>query len=68
MSGLPPQVARLVGRLAHEVFATAFIDAMRPTLQVPVAIVALGALSCQAIQRRRSVATAAPAGQQEPAA
>jgi EmrB/QacA subfamily drug resistance transporter len=51
--GLPPEVAGQIGRLAHDVFANAFIDAMRPTLLVPVAVLAVGALSCLAIRRRR---------------
>jgi EmrB/QacA subfamily drug resistance transporter len=51
--GLPPQVAAQVSRVAHEVFAYGFINAMRPTLAVPVAVLVLGALSCLAIKRRR---------------
>jgi EmrB/QacA subfamily drug resistance transporter len=50
--GVPPQVAQQIGRVAHEVFAYAFIDAMRPTLAVPILALALGALSCLAIKRR----------------
>ncbi len=52
LAGLPPQVADLVARISHDVFAYAFIDAMRPTLLVPVAVLAVGALSCLAIKRR----------------
>jgi MFS family permease len=51
--GLAPQVAAQISRVAHEVFAYGFIDAMRPTLAVPVAVLVLGALSCLAIKRRR---------------
>jgi len=53
VSGLPPQVAAEIARISHDVFAYAFIDAMRPTLAVPIAALALGALSCVAIKRRR---------------
>jgi hypothetical protein len=68
--GVPPQVAEQIGHVAREVFAYAFIDAMRPTLAVPIVALALGALSCLAIKRRsrgteeaaaRSAETAAPA-------
>jgi len=60
VSGLPPQVAEQMARIAHDVFAYAFIDAMRPTLLVPVAALVIGALSCLAI-KRRSRTEAAPA-------
>lgn len=65
--GLPPQVAGQIARVAHDVFAYAFIDAMRPTLLVPVAVLAVGALSCLAIKRRKR--TQAKPGEQprEPA-
>jgi hypothetical protein len=68
--GLPPQVAQQIAHIAHEVFAYAFIDAMRPTLAVPILALALGAVSCLAIKRRsraeeapaRSPESAVPAG------
>lgn len=60
LSGLPPQVAGQIARLAHDVFAYGFIDAMRPTLLVPVIALAIGALSCIAIKRRKRT-EAAPA-------
>jgi EmrB/QacA subfamily drug resistance transporter len=63
--GLPPQVASQIAQIAHEVFAHAFVDAMKPTMLVPVAVLMLGALSCFAIRRRRQPAVElqrAPAG------
>jgi EmrB/QacA subfamily drug resistance transporter len=51
--GVPPQAAQQIARVAHEVFAYAFIDAMRPTLAVPILALALGAVSCLAIKRRQ---------------
>jgi EmrB/QacA subfamily drug resistance transporter len=51
--GLPPEIAAQIAALAHDVFAHAFVDAMRPTLLVPVAVLLVGALSCVAIKRRR---------------
>jgi EmrB/QacA subfamily drug resistance transporter len=59
LAGLPPQVAEQIARIAHDVFAYAFIDAMRPTLLVPVTALLIGALSCLAIRRRRPQAAVA---------
>src|SRR5205807_7106464 len=53
LAGLPPQAAHQIAQIAHDVFLHGFIYAMRPTLAVPIAAVALGAISCLAIQRRR---------------
>jgi len=50
--GVPPAIAAQIAQIAHDVFAHAFIDAMRPTLLVPVAVLLIGALSCVAIKRR----------------
>jgi EmrB/QacA subfamily drug resistance transporter len=58
--GVPPQVAAQIAQLAHDVFAHAFVDAMRPTLLVPVAVLAVGAVSCLGIKRRQRT-EAAPA-------
>ncbi|HSR25380.1 MAG TPA: DHA2 family efflux MFS transporter permease subunit [Candidatus Eisenbacteria bacterium] len=68
VSGLPPQVAEQLSRIAHDVFAYAFIDAMRPTLLVPVAALAVGALSCLAVKRRRRTEAAPVQRAGEPAA
>ena len=53
LANLPPQAAHQIAQTAHDVFLHGFIYAMRPTLAVPIAAVALGAISCLAIQRRR---------------
>jgi uncharacterized membrane protein YqhA len=45
-----------VQQFFHDVFVHGYLDAMRPTLAVPVIMVLIGALSCLAIQRRRQVA------------
>jgi EmrB/QacA subfamily drug resistance transporter len=68
LAGVPPQVADQIARLAHDVFAYAFIDAMRPTLLVPVIALAIGALSCVAIKRRRRTEAAPAQRAGEPAA
>lgn len=58
LPGLPPQVEHQIAQIAHEVFAYGFIDAMRPTLAVPILALALGAVSCLAVRsgRRKAVA------------
>jgi EmrB/QacA subfamily drug resistance transporter len=55
-TGLPPEVAQQLTALAHDVFVTAYIDALKPTLVVPIAVLALTALSALLIRRNeRSV-------------
>jgi len=46
------EVVHQLQQLAHEVFAYGFIDAMRPTLLVGVAVLGLAAISCLGIKRR----------------
>ena len=58
--GLPPDVARQLTALAHDVFVTGYIDAMKPTLVVPIAVLALTALSALLIQRRQRPAVQRP--------
>jgi EmrB/QacA subfamily drug resistance transporter len=53
LSGLPPQARHQVALIAHDVFLYGFIYAMRPTLAVPIAALALGAVSCLGIRRYR---------------
>jgi len=52
-AGLPPAVAHEISALAHDVFVSAFIDAMKSTLIVPIAFLALTALTTVLIRRRR---------------
>jgi EmrB/QacA subfamily drug resistance transporter len=63
-AGLPPAVTQQLTSLAHDVFVTAYIDALKPTLVVPIAVLALTALSALLIKRRKRSAV----GQAEPAA
>jgi EmrB/QacA subfamily drug resistance transporter len=58
LPGLPPQVEHQIAQIAHEVFAYGFIDAMRPTLAVPILALALGAVSCLAVSNGRRKAAA----------
>ena len=52
-----------LGSLGAQIFTHGFVEAMRPTMAVPIVIVLAGAVSCLAIkQRDRSGEQAAPAG------
>ncbi|MDQ2943492.1 MAG: MFS transporter, partial [Candidatus Dormibacteraeota bacterium] len=51
-SGLPPAVAHQLTVLAHDVFVSAYIDALKQTLVVPIAVLALTAFSALLIRRR----------------
>jgi len=51
--GLPPDVAQQITTLAHDVFVTGYIDALKPTLVLPIAVLALTALSTLLIKRRK---------------
>ena len=48
--GTPPQVQEAVARFFHDVFLYGYLDAMRPTLAVPIALVLIGAVSCLAVR------------------
>src|SRR5450759_3823949 len=56
--GLPPAVAHQSSALAHDVFVSAVIDAMKSTLVVPIAFLGFTALTTLLIKRR-------PAAQRE---
>jgi hypothetical protein len=49
-AGVPAQAAQLVQQLAHDVFTRAFVDAMRPSMALPIAVILLAALSCLALR------------------
>ncbi len=51
-ASIPPQVAAEIGSLIHNVFATGFVDAMRPTLVLPIAVILVGSISCLFIERQ----------------
>jgi EmrB/QacA subfamily drug resistance transporter len=52
-AGTPPSLAREVGRLAGIVFGNGYVDAMRWTMVLPVAVVALAALTAFALRNDR---------------
>jgi EmrB/QacA subfamily drug resistance transporter len=54
--GLPPAVAHQLTVLAHEVFVSGFIDAMKSTLTVPITVLAFTALTTVLIKRTRRTA------------
>jgi EmrB/QacA subfamily drug resistance transporter len=67
-AGLPPAVAQHITALAHNVFISGYIDAMKPTLVVPIAVLVLTALSALLIKRRRPQAQTVEAPSEEFAA
>ena len=52
-SGLPPAAAAQLAKVAHDVFVSGYIDAMKMTLVVPVVFLALTALTTLLIKRRK---------------
>lgn len=51
-SGIPPILAGQIQSLAHDVFVNGFIAAMKPTLSVTIAMLAIGVASTFLIQNR----------------
>jgi len=60
-AGLPASIAAEVGRIGHAVFTFGYVDAMRATMVMPVALLLIGAASCFAIRRRKRPAQPGPA-------
>ena len=51
-AGLPPAVAQQLTALAHDVFVSGYIDALKQTLVLPILVLALTAFSALLIKRR----------------
>ncbi|WP_395108813.1 MFS transporter [Actinomadura sp. SCN-SB] len=51
--GVPADVAHRAQELAGQVFAHGFVDALKPTMVVPVAVSLLGAAACVGVRRYR---------------
>src|SRR5712691_8107375 len=51
-AGLPPGVQQQLTTLAHDVFVSAYIDEMKQTLVLPIAVLALTAFTALLIRRR----------------
>jgi EmrB/QacA subfamily drug resistance transporter len=65
-AGIPPAVAQQLATLAHNVFVAAYIDAMKQTFVLSIAVLLLTALSTLLIRRRSRVsAVAAPAEEEK---
>jgi len=56
-ANIPAQVAAQLQHLVHDVFTQGYILAMRPTVGVGVAILALAALSCVLVSTKQAAAT-----------
>src|ERR1700736_2328299 len=52
-SGIPPAAQHQIAALAHDVFVSGYIDAMKATLVVPIAFLAFTALTTLLIRRRQ---------------
>ena len=50
-TGLPPDVAAQLTLLAHQVFVSGYVDALKQTLVMPIAVLVLTALSALLIKR-----------------
>jgi EmrB/QacA subfamily drug resistance transporter len=51
-AGMPASLAADLARLAHEVFGTGFVSAMRVTMILPIAVIGLAVLCCIGIRSR----------------
>jgi len=58
--GAPPGLVAEIARIAHEIFTSAYVTAMRQTLIMPIILLAIGALSCLALKNGRPAREAAP--------
>ncbi|MER6899564.1 hypothetical protein ABT261_38245, partial [Amycolatopsis sp. NPDC000740] len=59
--GTPASVVHDVQQAAASVFGQGVVDAMRPTLALPVAVIAVGAVSCLLVRRRATDQVREPA-------
>jgi MFS family permease len=65
--GTPSDVAQKLAALAHDVFANGFVDAMRPTLILPIAVIVAAGLLAMAVRPRRASGVAVGADDTEAA-
>src|SRR6267143_1746905 len=61
--GVPPALAPTLQRLFHDVFDNAYVNAVKPTLAVSIAVLAVGALSCLLLERRAKAPARADAAE-----
>ena len=60
-AGLPPAVAHQLSAIAHDVFVSGYIDAMKQTFILPIAFLVFTALTTLLIKRRPRAAAVQPA-------
>jgi hypothetical protein len=60
-SGIPAQIVQQLERLAHAVFTQSFVDAMRPSLALGIAIVLVAAVGVLGVRNRAARAEVAGA-------
>jgi EmrB/QacA subfamily drug resistance transporter len=49
-AGTPATLAHQIEQIAHAAFTHGFVDAMRPTMVMPIAVLGVGLLSCLAVK------------------
>jgi len=64
---VPAQIVHQVQQIAEAVFAHAFVNAMRPTMVLPIVIVLAAAINCFAVRNRGGLASHVSEPKQEPA-
>jgi hypothetical protein len=62
--GLPKAAADALTKIGGDTFREGFVNAMRPTLVLPIAVLVLAALCCLAIKRQARTAAPPPTNQQ----
>ena len=58
--GAPPGLVAELARIAHEIFTSAYVTAMRQTLIMPIILLAIGALSCLLLKNGKPAREPAP--------
>ena len=66
--GIPQQMVESLNEAAHYVFTHAFVDAMRPTLILPISLLVLAALTTTFVRAFRPVTEAEADAAEEAAA
>jgi hypothetical protein len=66
--GVPAPVAQQLTEVAHAVFASAFVAAMRPTMLLPVAVLVAASPGCLALRAHPPVRARAEVESEEPVA
>ncbi|HVS06789.1 MAG TPA: MFS transporter [Candidatus Dormibacteraeota bacterium] len=62
-AGIPAQIVQLLERLAHAVFTQSFVDAMRPSMALAIAIIVVAAVGVTGVRARATRAEPAAGAQ-----